>query len=189
VERKVKKSTALIAVGAILAFLAIAGGAGFIISHDSFPGSVYDTKEFTVSGISIRVVGQHEKSYLPNFVPGAFVTLYAHPIDSIEWKKILQIRVDDPIPVPNPPAVILDNRHAYFFLGPNFTSTIDGGKSWTTWHAGKNLPSGCWGSIQRVELSATGEGRMELSTDPYYCKERISKLATDDFGHTWRIIA
>jgi hypothetical protein len=188
VEWEVKRSTVLIGIAAVSVLVLAIGGAGFIVSHDSFPGRVYDTNEFTKSGISIRVVAQNEKSYLPNFVPGAYVTLYAHPVDSTNWNNVLQMRVDDPIPVPNPPAVVLDDRHAYFFLKSNFVSTIDGARTWTTWNAGTELPSGCWGSIQKVELNVTGEGRMDLWTNPYYCKERVSKLATDNFGRTWRII-
>ena len=112
--------------------LVIAGLAVYL-PHDSHPGKTYQEYEIHGNGGDLRVIAQHETSYLPGFVMGAYFTIYARPHGTVTWKHVMQFRHDDPILIPRHNLHVSDGAPEVAFIGWMAAVSSDSGLTWSVW--------------------------------------------------------
>jgi hypothetical protein len=82
----------------------------------------------------------------------------------------------------------VNDQVGYVFMVYEYAVTVDGGRSWSTWYAVKDLPD--WRhsrpAIQEVTVEQNGSGSMKLSlvASP---SEGTVLLQTTDFGQHWAV--
>lgn len=151
---------------------------------------------------STRVLERYETSNGPSFhirvtayaedhggfVPGAYYVFESSSDEGNGWREIFTFRHDDPNPIPRQQVVFLDNNIAFVFMGWMYSVTKDGGTTWHTWTAEKDLPD--WECcnyqlILSVNLTRTGTGVMRLDTT-IDRRGEVPELRTNDYGQHWR---
>jgi len=121
------------------------------------------------------------------FLPGTYLKFYGKSADDAEWIPLFTFRHDDPIRIPQDCVRFVSAHFAYAFVGWYYTVTADGGRTWSTWSAGRDLPNWMccnYRLIQDVELSTDGSGVMVLNPISGRRGE-VPKLTTTDFGKHW----
>lgn len=165
----------------------MAGSLGiFLCSCKSTRGALIDSREFNENGIQIRILHYKERDPVIDFLPGAYY-VYQSRQGSQDWKDFLEVRRDDPDPIPVDKVHIFSSGHATVFLDSMFATTADRGKTWQVWDAQKTLPGWecCrYRTIKAVEINDRGNGIMKLEPIPAN-PSAIVELHTADFGKSW----
>lgn len=112
----------------------------------------------------------------------------ARPDESGPWVEILSHVQDDPDPIPRAQVRFVGDTIGYFFIGPRYAVTTDGGRTWSVFDVkkdssfGRDNPGRSW--IDNVRVTADGNGVMTLR--PYDGpRENAPKFYTSDFGCHW----
>ena len=135
----------------------------------------------------VRIDQRAERFQIP--VVGAYYVFRSSAVGSDKWAEVMTFRHDDPVPIPREQVHFLNDRVGYVFMGWKYAVTIDGGVSWRTWTAEKDLPNWqcCnYGLIKDVRLEANGTGVMILNPIPLRNGE-VPSLHTDDYGQHWKL--
>jgi hypothetical protein len=133
-------------------------------------------------------IDQH-KDHFQVPVAGANYVFRSAQIGSDKWAEVMTFRHDDPVPIPREQVRFLNDRVGYLFMGWKYAVTTDGGESWRTWTAEKDLPNWqcCnYGLIKDVRLEANGTGVMILNPIPQRSGE-VPSLHTEDYGQHWKL--
>jgi hypothetical protein len=183
VEQEMRKRWAIIALIAIPAGLSLFVWA--YLPRDSYPGKVYESADLTTPGGQLRVVAAYEKSYLPNFVPGAYFTFYSRS-SGASWREIMRFRGDDPIAIPKNSLQYAGDRVQYVFIGWRAAVSDDAGATWRIWDGSRDTRTRNCLNYQLIrDLHVAPDGRGEIQIDSHGKSCGAAHLRTSDFGHTW----
>lgn len=177
---------ALLLVGAV-AVVAVSGG-----GPRSDPGTVFEEREFSLDGFTVRVVAARENFHwgpipLPTVVPGGHYRFEANTGD--DTVEAMTFRHDDPLPVPDECVVQVNKQVAFVFMGWKYAVTTDAGVSWSVWDAALDLPGfrakehANYRFIDSVTLNADGNGIMHINPIRW---PPDKTLVTRDFGRSWQ---
>ena len=125
--------------------------------------------------------------YLDAEPAGPYYLFEVYTESTQEWERILTVQVGKDLPKPNQHVHLLSDQICYAFLGGEFTSTTDGGKTWAKWSAASAFPERvCCDPelIHSVSIDETGKGHMELR-DLGRSDNKLLMLKTTDFGQNW----
>ena len=133
----------------------------------------------------IRVTSYAEDN--GGFVPGAYYVFESSQGGATDWHEVITFRHDDRNPIPRHQIIFLDNKIAFLFMGWMYAVTKDGGATWNTWTAEKDLSN--WECcnyqlIQSVNLQLSGTGIMTLDTTRGR-RGVVPELRTNDYGEHW----
>lgn len=143
-----------------------------------------DAKEINKDGIQIRILRYEESQPLIG-LPGSFY-VYESRDEGQGWKKFMEFRHDDQIPIPIDQVKVFAQGKAAVFIGWRLAVTLDGGLHWTVWDAAKAFPE--WKCcnyklINEVSIHSDGWGEMRLN--PITGSGESRMLTTRDFGVHW----
>jgi len=133
----------------------------------------------------IRVLMHPERAFLGG---GPYLRFESRPRGATEWKEIATFAQDSvPGPIPQDQVRQVTDQVAFFFIGCLYAVTTDGGATWSTFGASKevhNWECRNFGVIEHVTIHENGMGimrRTALRGEP----EGVTELQTSDFGRTW----
>jgi hypothetical protein len=133
----------------------------------------------------VRIDQHSERFQIP--VAGAYYVFRSAPAGSDRWIEVMTFRHDDPVAIPKTQVRFLNERIGYVFMGWSYSVTTDGGASWRSWSADKDLPNWqcCnYGLIKDVRLEENGKGVMIFNPIPQRSGE-VPYLQTNDYGQQW----
>ena len=84
-----------------------------IYNFSSERGAVIDRWEVSNAKFKLRVTAYREKAIM---TPGAFYVFQSGLKDADEWREILTVLTDEPIPIPRENIRFVDDQIAYFFM-------------------------------------------------------------------------
>lgn len=160
------------------------GGSAYF--HQDTRGKVLEEWETANSTFRMRVTAYREKALIN---PGAYYVFQSAPIGSENWKEIMTLKFDDPVPIPREQVRFVDDRTGYGFMGEAYAVTTDSGQTWSLWNAEKELQNRVHvhsRSIEKVNIAADGTGTMHLYENPFQ-PGRIPILRTQDHGRHWSL--
>jgi hypothetical protein len=169
----------------VLFSLLLIGGICCVSCGRPCKGPVLEKWETGNSAFKLRAESCPEKGV--GFVLGAYYVFSSAPQGTDTWRTIMTFRHDDPVPIPREQLRIVGENFAYIFIGWMYAVTTDGGRTWSVWDAGKDLPNWqcCnYGLIKEVSVRPDGTGEMILSPIPGRRGE-VPKVCTVDFGRHW----
>src|SRR5947207_1962741 len=124
-------------------------------------GKLIETWQTTNGSITVRVSAFLQRGVF--LEPGAYYVFQASPAPSKGWQEIMTFRHDDPVPIPRTQVRFVNEQIAYVFMGWMHAVTTDGGQTWSTWTATRDLPGWqcCnYNLIRDVIINKGGYGRM-----------------------------
>lgn len=108
----------------------------------------------------------------------------AAPEGSKDWREIMSLRQDDPVPIPRNQIRFVNDQIGYIFMVYNYAITTDGGATWFVWNIVEDLPG--WHqnrvAIEEVQIAPDGKGVMMLTS---FSKQKAPNLYTEDYGRNW----
>jgi len=137
--------------------------------------------------VDIRVTAYGEDN--AGMDAGAYYVFESKRTGTNEWHEFMTFRHDDPVPIPREQIRFTGNRISYVFMGWICAVTTDGGLTWSTWTAEKDLPN--WQCcnyrlIRNVTIAEDGKGVMRLN--PIQDRRgEVPELRTNDYGQHWRV--
>ena len=140
------------------------------------------TWSFSHEGKRIRVLAYDLKSIDPH---GVYYSFQCFDEEWKEWQTIITFQQEGDLLEPSDHVHFIGSNSAFFAIGPLFAVTLDGGKTWSTWDAGRDLESiPCFEQvkIERVSIDQNGEGSLSLK---FSSNDSTRKLWTTDFGCHW----
>jgi hypothetical protein len=134
----------------------------------------------------LSVTAYREKAL---FTPGAFYVFQFAPKDSDDWREVLTVQTDEPIPIPREKIRFVNDQVGYFFMSRYYAVTTDGGHTWSIWDAEKDLTyrqHNLWPSIKDVRIETGGTGKMTLPPLVDQIGD-VPVLYTNDYGRHWSV--
>ncbi|MDX2033539.1 MAG: hypothetical protein SF339_22875 [Blastocatellia bacterium] len=126
---------------------------------------------------------------LPTVEPsGIYYTCTSVSGEIRNYEEIFTLRQDRIVTDLAKHVCFINESIAYIFMGWIYSVTVDGGKTWVTWDAEKNMYGWqCCDStlIQDVTISANGSGKMTLNQAIIPAGAPLV-LWTNDYGKHWR---
>ena len=182
IEECLMKTVAIGILGAGLFVIAIVASQSLSSSQT---GKILEKWETTNNSFRIRVTSYAEKN--GSFAPGAHYVFESSPVLTDEWREIVVVQHDDPVPIPRNQVRFVNERIGYIFMGWTFAVTTNGGSNWSVWRANKDLPD--WECcnyklIEDTAIAPNGSGTMTLSPIPGR-KGEVPRLQTRDYGRHW----
>lgn len=162
----------------------------FVSGCDTFSRSRQDQKinerwEAGNDTFKVRVTAYAEEN--GGFVAGAYYVFESAPVGSDNWREIITVRHDDPVPVPRQQIRFVNDQIGYVFMVYQYAVTTDGGTTWFTWNIIEGLPN--WrrnrAAIRDVQITPGGTGTMILA--PFTNQPEVTELYTRDYGQHWSI--
>jgi hypothetical protein len=141
-------------------------------------GDVVDKWETANQNLKIRVTQYQEKLWLPA-LPGYIYVFESASPGSDAWREIMTARTDDPVPIPKEQIGFVNDQTGYAFMSQTYVVTVDGGRTWSAWHANADA------YIKDVRVGADGAGAMTFHPNPRNQQQALD-LHTTDFGQHWR---
>ena len=161
---------------------------GLVPTLGCSPGPGYVTARWESLGTPIKVRVLRLSELHGGVVPGAYYRFEAALEGLSDWHEVMTFRHDDPVEIPKDQFRVINARLAYAFMGWMYAVTTDGGRTWSVWDAGVDLPDWkcCnYGLIRDVELNPSGAGLMRLQVIRGRPGE-VPELSTADFGRHWK---
>jgi hypothetical protein len=154
-----------------------------VLAPRKLVGDAFEQWETSRGRFKLRVTAYHEFS---QWEPGGYYVFESASRGSSQWRKVMNFRHDDAVPIPRGHIQFVNDQTGYVFMGWKYAVTIDGGLTW-----GISEPtcchSGCRSNyelIKDVQISATGTGQMALN--PIALPPGASSLLyTRDYGLHW----
>lgn len=146
-------------------------------------GRVLERWETTNKTFKVRVTAYGEQDWIPA-PAGAYYVFESATADSDQWKEIMIFKHDDPVKIPREQVRFVNDQIGYVFMVWMYAVTTDGGRTWFTWDAIKDLPQ--WGDhppIKELHIAADGSGAMRFA--PFNDKHPVPELHTQDYGQHW----
>jgi hypothetical protein len=137
---------------------------------------------FKIEAIAYELKGVEPRGIFYAFscpLPDTNVTGYLDEFMTIRNEKLEMI--------PRDQVRFVSDQIGYVFMGWIYAVTTDGGKTWSTWDAEKDLPNWqCCDSqlIQNVNIMTEGLGVMTLKLNSWKENENVT-LYTKDYGKHW----
>lgn len=157
---------------------------GVAFACHSQRGQVTDTWETANRSFKVRVKRYAEEN--GGFIAGAYYIFESAPVGSDNWSEVMTFRHDDPVEIPRDQVRFVNDEVGYVFMVYKYAVTIDGGRTWFTWYAVKDLPD--WRNarpvIDDVQVDPLGIGRMKLTLVASE-SARATTLHTTDYGRHW----
>lgn len=157
-----------------------------IYNFSSERGAVIDRWEVSNAKFKLRVTAYREKAIM---TPGAFYVFQSGLKDADEWREILTVLTDEPIPIPRENIRFVDDQIAYFFMRNYYAVTTDSGRSWSIWDAQKGLSyrqHKLWPYAKDVHIEPDGSGNMTLPPRVDGGGD-VPALYTNDHGRHWSV--
>jgi hypothetical protein len=168
----------------MLGAMSLALASNIMLAQNSKPFEVFEKQN---GHFAIRATGAMENGNW--FAAGADYVFESTAIGTNRWRRIMVFRHDDAVQIPTRQIRFLsDEKIAYIFMSWMYAVTTDGGNSWSVWDARSDLPGWqcCnYGLIRDVVIQSDGSGMMLCNPISGRSGE-VPKLATVDFGRTWR---
>jgi|CXWL01.1.fsa_nt_gi hypothetical protein len=165
------------------ALITLCAAAGIYVFTLSPIGNVVERWETTNGVFKIRVDQRAEDLWFFG-LPGAYY-VFQSSRDGSQWREIMTVRHDDPIPIPRENVRIVNDHVAYMFMGWTYAVTTDAGTNWSVWKGQSDLPCPPYCAhryIKDVTIALDGTGTMTL----FPIREGAPDLLrTTDFGHRW----
>lgn len=155
-----------------------------ILRHDE----MYDQIEVRNQTFKIRITAYTEKGVL---LPGVYFVLRSAPVNSDQWKDVLAVHGDEPIPLRREQLGLVTDRTGYGFIGTHYLLTTNAGNDWSSWDAEKHLPDDEYQRtnraryIEEVQILPDGNGRLRLGRFSSE-RERGPDLFTSNYGLHWQ---
>ncbi|MEA2205544.1 MAG: hypothetical protein QOE77_2320 [Blastocatellia bacterium] len=152
--------------------------------HGGTRGKVLEEWETANTTFRVRVTTYGEKALIN---PGAYYVFRSAPIGSESWREIMNLKFDDPVPIPREQIRFVNDRIGYVFMGEAFAVTTDSGYSWALWNAETELKDRVHvhsRSIKQVNIATDGAGSMHLHENPFQ-QGPPPTLRTQDYGQHW----
>lgn len=149
-------------------------------------GDLIEEWETANTTFSVRITAYEEEALIH---PGAYYIFQSAPIGSENWQQIMDLKFDDPVPIPREQVRFVGDRIGYAFMGETYAVTTDGGHTWTLWNSDAELRDRVdvrSRSIERVNVSADGTGIMHLYANPFQ-QGAAPTLRTQDYGRHWSL--
>jgi hypothetical protein len=148
-------------------------------------GAVSETWETSNQTFRLRIDRRDENVW----TSGAYYVFQSAPAGSDSWREIMVFRHDDPNPIPRDQVRFLNEQVGFVFMGWMYAVTTNGGASWSTWNAERDLPRWLcrnYRLIAAVNMQADGTGTMILNVITERQGE-VPQLHTKDFGKHWNL--
>ena len=147
------------------------------------PRTIFRTWRFSNESMRIRVLAYDLKGIDP---PGLYYSFQSFDDQWKEWQTVMTLQQGGDLLAPSDNVHFISRNSAYIAIGPLFGVTLDGGKSWSTFDAGRDLESvPCFEqvNIERVSIDQSGAGSLSLRLSS---NNSTKELSTGDFGSHWR---
>lgn len=131
---------------------------------------------------SVKITSYKEKRDFAQVLGGAYYVFEVKTKNEQDWKKIMVVEHDDPIPIDKNSIGFVDEKIGFVFMLKKYAVTTDSGVTWKTGDISqisyvKSDPS-C--RIQNVKIEENGIGMMNLE-----CNNAKKVLFTKDYGTNW----
>lgn len=150
----------------------------------STKGDIYESKEFPGPRCSIRVNAFRERT--TGFaLSGAIFVIESKARDSLSYIPIWEVRVDDPIPIPDNVVTFCGLDTASVFMHWTCATSSDGGATWKVWNAKQDsleFDPTSFGYIRTVNFTEDVSGVMYLNPVSGAVGKR---LKSSDRGKSW----
>jgi hypothetical protein len=156
-----------------------------VVLRGTFPSAskkVIRTWKPSHKSIKIRAIVYE----IPSVNPSRTYYSFQSPEEGSDyWRTVLTFQQEGDILAASDHVRFVNDKIAYIFIGFLFAVTTDGGETWSTWDAGRDLEGiKCFeeSRIQEVNIAPNGEGVLFLRS---LGTNSVRTLHTKDFGKQW----
>lgn len=144
---------------------------------------ILSTEEKENSAFSVRVTAFRERRDFGQVLAGAYYVFEVKNRAEQDWRKLMTIKYDDPIPIDKNSIVLINERVGYVFMIEKFAVTTDAGFTWSIWDISKepSLKDDLSCKIQSLRILENGTGSMNIR-----CNAVEKRLSTNDYGVVWQ---
>lgn len=145
-------------------------------------GELLSTLEKDNVNFKVKITSFREKRDFAQILAGANYVFEVKVKDEQNWREIMTVQFDDPIPIDDNSIYFVHEKIGFIFMRTKYAFTTDAGITWQVWEISQNqsLKNDATCKIRNIKLDVSGKGTMEIQ-----CNKILKTLFTLDYGTNW----